>query len=239
MRQGETGVVVWPLGLSSRWPAWNEKSPAGAHAAPRGHLGRTSPARHEPDLSLPEFSAHLPPGQAGRRSAAMALGLEISRSRKFSQSVTGEAPRANSSLEGGYPCSAIPWGRDASACGIPRIANNHGEDIPMSRFLRFTCTAILLCIAGPATSARADIIYNNLGPGGEFSQFGYALSGPNNISQGTEIDQATQFTVGSSSYLVTSISAGILVTGPLPYDGRGPINVVVTQDSGGLPGPRW
>jgi hypothetical protein len=35
---------------------------------------------------------------------------------------------------------------------------------------------------------------------------------------------------------VTSISVGIHVTGPLPFDGTGPIDVVITQDSGGLPG---
>ena len=64
--RGETSVVVWPLGISSRWPAWSisKKSPAGAHRAPRGHLGGTSPARHEPELSLPEFSSTMALGSS-------------------------------------------------------------------------------------------------------------------------------------------------------------------------------
>lgn len=85
-----------------------------------------------------------------------------------------------------------------------------------------------------AGSAQATVIFNNFGPGNSFGDSGRILQGEavNNIGN---IDQAVSFTVGASDFNLSSLSLGIDVSSS-PFDGRGPLDLILAGDSGGLPG---
>lgn len=92
---------------------------------------------------------------------------------------------------------------------------------------------VLLCASTPKASGAT--IYSNFGPGNTFSTSGFVLEGPS-VHNIADIDQAGSATTGSTSYLLTQISVGIQVTGPLPFDGRGPLLIGLASDNSGVPG---
>lgn len=87
---------------------------------------------------------------------------------------------------------------------------------------------------GLAPMSKADIVFNNFDASNGFSDSGRALQGETYGTVG-KIDQAQQFTVGSSSYYLTSVSIGAWpVDSPSP--GTGPLDLWVTSDASGIPG---
>jgi hypothetical protein len=96
--------------------------------------------------------------------------------------------------------------------------------------------AALLC-AATAVRSQADIIFSNFGPGLSFPVVGRILQGElvNNIGN---IDQAASFINGPTTAFVTDVKLGIYVDSPenSPFDGRGPLDIIIASDAGGLPG---
>lgn len=104
----------------------------------------------------------------------------------------------------------------------------------MCKHYRLAYSAFSLVVMGLALATRADIIFNNFGPGDSFSDSGRLLQGE---AVGTigNVDQAVSFKVGANSYRLTNISIGIFVDTP-PNVGTGPIDILLAQDSGNGPG---
>ncbi len=86
----------------------------------------------------------------------------------------------------------------------------------------------------PVSAARADIIFDNFGPGDSFGVVGRILEGEN-VNMIADVDQAASFVVGADGYLLTQISLGINVRSS-PAIGTGPLDVILAADDGGLPG---
>jgi hypothetical protein len=85
-----------------------------------------------------------------------------------------------------------------------------------------------------SSDARADVIFNNFGPGDTFPNSGRLLQGEavNNIGN---VDQAVGFTVPpSNNYDLTDIRIGIGVFDS-PINGAGPLDIILAADAGGLP----
>lgn len=93
----------------------------------------------------------------------------------------------------------------------------------------------LLLVSSPPLFA--DVVFSNFGPGMTFGDSGFILQGPDVHNIG-DVDQAASFTTGASSAFLTSISLGIFVSSPAnsPFDGRGPIDIIVASDAAGVPG---
>ena len=100
--------------------------------------------------------------------------------------------------------------------------------------MRSVMTFFLLSFA--ASSAFADVIYNNLGPGDTFSFSGRILTGPDHISFG-DINQAASFSVGPTAHYLTDVVLGLGVrdTPASPFVPSS-VNVVVREDNSGAPG---
>lgn len=88
-------------------------------------------------------------------------------------------------------------------------------------------TALFLSLI--SSPCQADVIFSNLGPGDTFSAGGRILQGE---SVGTigNVDQASSFTVGGTSYLLDSLELGVNLTA------AGPLDVILAADNGGEPG---
>lgn len=99
----------------------------------------------------------------------------------------------------------------------------------MNISVRSASSLAALAALGLAASAQAGEIYNNLGPGNSFSSSGRFLTGPN-ATTNNFVDQAARFNTGGHNHEGILVSAGIAVTGPLPFDGRGPVDIQVWSD---------
>ena len=96
--------------------------------------------------------------------------------------------------------------------------------------------AVAISIAS-ATLSPATIVFSNFGPGLSFPDVGRILQGPlvGNIA---DVDQAASFINGPFTTVVTDVKLGIYVDSPTnsPFDGRGPLDIIIASDAGGLPG---
>jgi len=104
----------------------------------------------------------------------------------------------------------------------------------MSTLVRNVCAWTALFFLCHSSALRADVVFNNFGPGDSFPDAGRLLQGETFGTIGN-VDQATAFTVGSSNYLLTDIRIGVTVSGP-PNTGTGPLDLILATDAGGLPG---
>ena len=99
------------------------------------------------------------------------------------------------------------------------------------------CAHTALLSSAIASSSHAAIVFSNFGPGLSFPDSGRILQGPlvGNIA---DVDQAASFINGPFTTFVTDVKLGIYVDSPAnnPFDGRGPLDVIIASDSGGLPG---
>ena len=98
-------------------------------------------------------------------------------------------------------------------------------------------SAVMFFLMAFATSsAFADVVYNNLGPGDTFSAGGRILTGPDNISF-SDINQAASFSVGPTAHYLTDVVLGLGVrdTPASPFVPSS-VNVVVADDNSGAPG---
>jgi hypothetical protein len=87
------------------------------------------------------------------------------------------------------------------------------------------------------SAARADVVFDNFGPGMSFPVAGRIIQGEsvNNIGN---VDQAASFITGSNEVFVTDVKLGIYVSSPVnsPFDGRGPLDIIIANNAAGLPG---
>ena len=107
----------------------------------------------------------------------------------------------------------------------------------MTTIARFASIVVTTFAVTLSSVSQADIIFNNFGPGFSFPVVGRILQGElvNNIGN---VDQAASFTTGPNPVVVTDVKLGIYVSSPAnsPFDGRGPLDVIIASDAGGLPG---
>jgi len=107
----------------------------------------------------------------------------------------------------------------------------------MTTIARFASIVVTTFVVTLSSVSQADIIFNNFGPGFSFPNVGRILEGElvGNIAN---IDQAASFSTGPSGAFVTDVKLGIYVSSPAnsPFDGRGPLDVIIASDAGGLPG---
>lgn len=96
----------------------------------------------------------------------------------------------------------------------------------LTSLLKSLVIAVVAC-----SVTQAAIIFDNFGPGDAFSATGRILEG----SDGANVNQAAQFTVPGTDFLLTSVSLGITVR-ETPAIGTGPLDVVVAADNAGSPG---
>src|SRR5262245_44443979 len=98
--------------------------------------------------------------------------------------------------------------------------------------------SIVVTTLFPALSSvsHADIIFDNFGPGMSFPNIGRIMQGELVGNIGT-IDQAASFINGPTTAFVTDVKLGIYVNSPAnsPIDGRGPLDIIIASDAGGLP----
>jgi hypothetical protein len=96
---------------------------------------------------------------------------------------------------------------------------------------------VALLSSALASSSHATIVFSNFGPGLSFPDVGRLLQGPlvGNIA---DVDQAAYFINGPFTTFVTDVKLGIYVDSPTnsPFDGRGPLDIIIASDAGGLPG---
>jgi hypothetical protein len=104
----------------------------------------------------------------------------------------------------------------------------------MGRQLRFGLTALgaaLLLFLGGVSQARADIIFNNFGPGDTYNiGFGYTIAGSTVIPPGFVQGDGFAITPAATFELDQIRLAAGHITGP------NQINVTLRADAGGLPG---
>jgi hypothetical protein len=107
----------------------------------------------------------------------------------------------------------------------------------MTTIARFASIVVTTFVVTLSSVSQADIIFNNFGPGFSFPNVGRILEGElvGNIAN---IDQAASFSTGPNGAFVTDVKLGIYVSSPAnsPFDGRGPLDVIIANDAGGLPG---
>jgi hypothetical protein len=107
----------------------------------------------------------------------------------------------------------------------------------MTTIARFASIVVTTFVLTLSSVSQADIIFNNFGPGFSFPNVGRILEGElvGNIAN---VDQAASFSTGPSGAFVTDVKLGIYVSSPAnsPFDGRGPLDVIIASDAGGLPG---
>jgi hypothetical protein len=105
----------------------------------------------------------------------------------------------------------------------------------MNKMLHLAAVSAALLVLSLSSAARADVIFNNFGTGDTFPDSGRIVQGEavNNIGN---VDQAVGFTVpASNNYDLTDIRIGIGVFSS-PFNGEGPLDIILAADSGGLPG---
>jgi hypothetical protein len=107
----------------------------------------------------------------------------------------------------------------------------------MHAVTRFAVATLAALFVSAFSVARADIIFDNFGPGFSFPNVGRILQGEavNNIGN---VDQAASFMTGGTDVYVTDVKLGIYVSSPAnsPFDGRGPLDIIIAADSAGKPG---
>jgi hypothetical protein len=88
-----------------------------------------------------------------------------------------------------------------------------------------------------ATPSRATIVFSNFDTGLTFPEFGRVLEGEA-VGNIANIDQAASFINGPYTTFVTDVKLGIYVDSPAksPFDGRGPLDIIIAADNNGLPG---
>src|SRR3954453_24117271 len=103
-----------------------------------------------------------------------------------------------------------------------------------SRFAFTSLVALIVCLS---SAARADVVFDNFGPGMTYDIAGRLIQGEsvNNIGN---VDQAASFTTGPNEVFVTDVKLAIYVDSPAnsPFDGRGPLDISIASDAAGLPG---
>src|SRR5687767_3486954 len=99
--------------------------------------------------------------------------------------------------------------------------------------LRSASGLLAMLVVACCSTLRAEVLFNNFGPGDAFGNSGLLLQGPDVNTIG-DVNQAAAFSMGQLGALLTSAQLGIGVGGPGP--GTGPINVVIAADAAGLPG---
>ncbi len=103
-----------------------------------------------------------------------------------------------------------------------------------------SCVAVAfaaLLSSAIASSSHAAIVFSNFGPGLSFPDSGRVLQGES-VGNIANIDQAASFINGPFTTFVTDVKLGIYVDSPTnsPFDGRGPLDIIIASDAGGLPG---
>jgi hypothetical protein len=94
--------------------------------------------------------------------------------------------------------------------------------------------AFVLFVGALAATARADVVFNNFGPGDAFAASGRILEGES-VGMTADVDQAASFTVGTVGAFLTDVTLGIGVRDS-PAIGTGPLDVILAADAAGLPG---
>jgi hypothetical protein len=102
----------------------------------------------------------------------------------------------------------------------------------MNKMFRFVAVSTALLAFASAT--RADVIFNNFGPGDTFPDSGRILQGEA-VGNIANVDQAVGFTVGPNNVDLTDIRIGIGVFDS-PINGTGPLDIILAADAAGLPG---
>jgi hypothetical protein len=111
------------------------------------------------------------------------------------------------------------------------------EEIYMRTQSLFGIALVAILSSAFATPSQATIVFSNFGPGLSFPDSGRALEGES-VDNVANIDQAASFINGPYTTFVTDVKLGIYVDSPekSPFDGRGPLDIIIAADNNGLPG---
>jgi len=97
-------------------------------------------------------------------------------------------------------------------------------------------TLLLLAVVLTTSCVRADVVYNNLGPGGTFSASGRILIGPD-AGVFSDVNQAASFSVGPTAHHLTDVVLGLGVNEyPVKPFVSSLVNVHIAADAAGSPG---
>src|SRR3954447_12359509 len=102
---------------------------------------------------------------------------------------------------------------------------------------RLVLAFITVLVVSVPSATRADVVFDNFGPGMSFPDIGRILQGES-VGNIANVDQAASFITGANEVFVTDVKLGIYVDSPTnsPFDGRGPLDIIIATDAGGLPG---
>src|SRR3954452_23392759 len=107
----------------------------------------------------------------------------------------------------------------------------------MTRSSRLVLAFITVLVVSVPSATRADVVFDNFGPGMSFPDVGRILQGEsvNNIGN---VDQAASFITGANEVFVTDAKLSIYVSwrDNSPFDGRGPLDIIIASDAAGMPG---
>ena len=97
-------------------------------------------------------------------------------------------------------------------------------------------TLLLLAVVLTTSCVRADVVYNNLGPGDTFSASGRILIGPE-AGVFSDVNQAASFSVGPTAHHLTDVVLGLGVNEyPVKPFVPSLVNVHIAADAAGSPG---
>jgi hypothetical protein len=97
-------------------------------------------------------------------------------------------------------------------------------------------TLLLLAVVLTTSCVRADVVYNNLGPGDTFSASGRILIGPD-AGVFSDVNQAASFSVGPTAHHLTDVVLGLGVNEyPVKPFVPSLVNVHIAADAAGSPG---
>lgn len=101
----------------------------------------------------------------------------------------------------------------------------------------FGIALVALLSSAIATTSHATIVFSNFGAGLSFPDFGRVIEGES-VGNVANIDQAASFINGPYTTFVTDVKLGIYMDSPTngPFDGKGPLDISIAPDNGGLPG---
>jgi hypothetical protein len=120
---------------------------------------------------------------------------------------------------------------------LPTPISHLKEEIYMRIHSWVAVALVALLSSAVASSSYATIVFSNFGTGLSFPDSGRILQGPlvGNIA---DVDQAASFINGPFATVVTDVKLGIYVDSPTnsPFDGRGPLDIIIASDAAGLPG---
>jgi hypothetical protein len=107
----------------------------------------------------------------------------------------------------------------------------------MTATSRFALTSLGALLFITSSAVRADVVFDNFGPGMTFPVAGLVLQGES-VGNIGNVDQAASFITGANEVFVTDVKLGIYVSSPAnsPFDGRGPLDIIIASDAAGLPG---